>query len=106
MARVKELEREDKERAQEATFAELQQFVAEKRRAHEEHIMRERAKGHNVPRVPEFRGAIFDGQRAIVRYGMNGEIGRMDIFYGGCTPDPMDKKNGHGHIIVRHGSVE
>jgi len=63
----------------------------------------EKTKVHGSKRPVYWREGTVSGHPAMLRFGENDHPDRVDIFYGG-TDGPMGY--GHGHIIVKYGSIE
>lgn len=84
--------------------AELQRFLAAKQREWDLAIDKARREGINHPRAVMSSTGWFDGQRAIVRFQMGAEPGRMDVFYGGTDNNPLDNDD-HGHIVAKNGLI-
>lgn len=80
--------------------AALRSFIETQQLKYERDTGNQRAAGHRHKHVPRMYEGWFEGQRAIVRFQMNNELGRMDIFYGGTGYNPLENKD-HGHVIVR-----
>lgn len=109
-ARHEALERQAERRMLEAAHnsrAALQQLILGKQQEYDIVVARQRELGNNVPRAVILRDGTFDGQRAIVRYQMNGQQGRMEIFYGGAGGDPLNTPayDYHGHVVAVDGVI-
>lgn len=105
--------REEQERKRKQTLGKLainQRAVALKRllvsqeEKYRKDVEKARALGNtNYPEVI-VEGGLLDGHDALLRYNMNGEQGKVEVFYGGANGKPLG--DGHGHIVIKNNVVD
>lgn len=107
-ARKKVQARRERQRAslrQPPTKPEVQAFIDAKLREYRRIVDAERSRGNTDYIYPKMVDGWVGNQYAIIRFGMNNDKDRVDIFYGGNTGNPMDDGNGHGHVLIKNGTV-
>lgn len=76
----------------------LRSFVEELQGYLDARTQRQRRQGHNIRR-PKVYAGTFDGQPAIGKFFEGGDPDRLDIYYGGGTPNPLENEE-HGHVVI------
>lgn len=79
--------------------ADLQAYMVTKLRQYNDVVAAERARGNGAYPEVEMTDGWLSQCRAVTRFNMNGQLGRVEIFYGGSSNNPLYNED-HGHIVM------
>jgi hypothetical protein len=85
----------------------LRAYILEKQAEFDAKTSAERARGNKNLPERTIGETYIDGVPIVIKFNERGELGRIDVYYGGPNPNPLSApdEDCHGHIVIRAGKV-